>query len=133
MDVPVLTNPMETGRVPSGVPLCPAGPLRGRHGRTARAPYVLPPGHGRPPSDQRGPGEDAGGRPRRADGRTPRRGRAPQRRHRPGPGGVVRRTGGSPAVRAVPPTEVADPAPLDPPVEEEFRVGTMALAWDGEE
>jgi uncharacterized repeat protein (TIGR03847 family) len=29
--------------------------------------------------------------------------------------------------------DVTDTAPLDVPVEEEFRVGTMALAWDGEE
>ena len=28
---------------------------------------------------------------------------------------------------------MADTAPLDVPVEEEFRVGTMALAWDGDE
>ncbi|KOG38465.1 hypothetical protein ADK38_47140, partial [Streptomyces varsoviensis] len=46
---------------------------------------------------------------------------------------VVRRTGGNAPVPAVAPAEVADTAPLDTPVEEEFRVGTMALAWDGEE
>ncbi|MDR3084338.1 MAG: DUF3090 domain-containing protein [Streptomyces sp.] len=46
---------------------------------------------------------------------------------------VRRRSGGSPAVPARPPTEIADSAPLDSPIEEEFRVGTMALAWDGEE
>lgn len=46
---------------------------------------------------------------------------------------VVRRTGGSAPVPAMAPTEVSDTAPLDTPVEEEFRVGTMALAWDGEE
>ncbi|WP_431032537.1 DUF3090 domain-containing protein [Streptomyces sp. P6-2-1] len=45
---------------------------------------------------------------------------------------VVRRSGGNAAVPAVAPTEVADSAPLDTPVEEEFRVGTMALAWDGD-
>ena len=44
---------------------------------------------------------------------------------------VVRRTGGSAPVPAVAPSEVSDTAPLDAPVEEEFRVGTMALAWDG--
>ena len=43
---------------------------------------------------------------------------------------VVRRTGGSAAVPAVAPAELIDTAPLDTPVEEEFRVGTMALAWD---
>ncbi|GAP49466.1 DUF3090 domain-containing protein [Streptomyces azureus] len=46
---------------------------------------------------------------------------------------VVRRSGGSAAVPAVAPSEITDTAPLDTPVEEEFRVGTMALAWDGEE
>ncbi|GGR21408.1 DUF3090 domain-containing protein [Streptomyces netropsis] len=45
---------------------------------------------------------------------------------------VVRRTGGNAPVPAVAPAELADTAPLDTPVEEEFRVGTMALAWDGE-
>ncbi|MFF5614721.1 DUF3090 domain-containing protein [Streptomyces albidoflavus] len=46
---------------------------------------------------------------------------------------VVRRSGGNAAVPAVVPADVADSAPLDNPVEEEFRVGTMALAWDGED
>ncbi|AZQ70897.1 MULTISPECIES: DUF3090 domain-containing protein [Streptomyces] len=45
---------------------------------------------------------------------------------------VVRRTGGNAPVPAVAPVELADSAPLDTPVEEEFRVGTMALAWDGD-
>ncbi|MEU2513736.1 DUF3090 domain-containing protein [Streptomyces syringium] len=45
---------------------------------------------------------------------------------------VVRRTGGNAPVPAVAPAELADTAPLETPVEEEFRVGTMALAWDGE-
>ncbi len=44
---------------------------------------------------------------------------------------VVRRTGGDAPVPAVAPAELVDTAPLDIPVEEEFRVGTMALAWDG--
>jgi uncharacterized repeat protein (TIGR03847 family) len=46
---------------------------------------------------------------------------------------VVRRTGGNAPVPAVAPPDVTDTAPLDAPVEEEFRVGTMALAWDGDE
>ncbi|MFJ4847960.1 MULTISPECIES: DUF3090 domain-containing protein [unclassified Streptomyces] len=46
---------------------------------------------------------------------------------------VVRRTGGAAPVPAVAPGELADNAPLQAPVEEEFRVGTMALAWDGAE
>ncbi|MEU1819166.1 DUF3090 domain-containing protein [Streptomyces roseifaciens] len=45
---------------------------------------------------------------------------------------VVRRTGGSAPVPAVAPAELSDTDPLETPVEEEFRVGTMALAWDGE-
>lgn len=31
------------------------------------------------------------------------------------------------------PRELEDTAPLDAPVEEEFRVGSMGLAWDGED
>jgi uncharacterized repeat protein (TIGR03847 family) len=31
------------------------------------------------------------------------------------------------------PRELEDTAPLDAPVEEEFRVGTMGLAWDGDD
>ncbi|MFE1249022.1 DUF3090 domain-containing protein [Streptomyces sp. NPDC058735] len=46
---------------------------------------------------------------------------------------VARRSGGSASVPAVAPSEITDTAPLDTPIEEEFRVGTMALAWDGDE
>jgi uncharacterized repeat protein (TIGR03847 family) len=46
---------------------------------------------------------------------------------------VLRRTGGSGGVPAVAPTDLSDDEPLDQPVEEEFRVGTMALAWDPED
>lgn len=46
---------------------------------------------------------------------------------------VVRRSGGNAPVPAVAPAELTDTAPLETPVEEEFRVGTMALAWDGED
>src|SRR5581483_1631715 len=47
---------------------------------------------------------------------------------------VRRREGGSPedVPTAVPP-ELEDVAPLDSPIEEEFRVGTLALAWDGDD
>ncbi|GAB2794047.1 DUF3090 domain-containing protein [Streptomyces sp. NPDC054796] len=45
---------------------------------------------------------------------------------------VVRRSGGNAPVPAVAPPEIDDTDPLQSPVEEEFRVGTMALAWDGE-
>ncbi|MEU9581675.1 DUF3090 domain-containing protein [Streptomyces chilikensis] len=44
---------------------------------------------------------------------------------------VVRRSGGSASVPAVAPADIVDTEPLRTPVEEEFRVGTMALAWDG--
>ena len=44
---------------------------------------------------------------------------------------VRRRGAGDVPVSA--PRELEDTAPLDAPVEEEFRVGTMGLAWDGED
>lgn len=43
---------------------------------------------------------------------------------------VVRRSAGTAAVPAVTPGELDDRAPLETPILEEFRVGTMALAWD---
>lgn len=43
---------------------------------------------------------------------------------------VRRRGAGEVPVAA--PRELEDTAPLDAPVEEEFRVSTMGLAWDGE-
>ncbi|SFO79880.1 MULTISPECIES: DUF3090 domain-containing protein [Actinomadura] len=46
---------------------------------------------------------------------------------------VLRRSGGEGAVPAVAPSELQDDGPLDQPVEEEFKVGTMALAWDPED
>jgi len=45
---------------------------------------------------------------------------------------VVRRSGGAAPVPAVMPADARDDAPLDTPIEEEFRVGTMTLAWDGD-
>jgi uncharacterized repeat protein (TIGR03847 family) len=46
---------------------------------------------------------------------------------------VVRRSAGEAGVPAVTPAESTDSAPLDAPIEEEFRVGTMALAWDADD
>ncbi|MEV5574396.1 DUF3090 domain-containing protein [Spirillospora sp. NPDC052269] len=46
---------------------------------------------------------------------------------------VLRRSGGTAHVPAVTPDGLRDDEPLDEPVEEEFRVGTMALAWDPED
>jgi uncharacterized repeat protein (TIGR03847 family) len=46
---------------------------------------------------------------------------------------VLRRTGGRVAVPATAPADLADDGPLDLPLMEEFRVGAIALAWDGED
>ena len=43
----------------------------------------------------------------------------------------VRRRGGDAPVE--PPAELEDVAPLDQPIFEEFRVGTLAIAWDGDD
>ncbi len=45
---------------------------------------------------------------------------------------VVRRTGGSAPVPALLGPGPRDDAPLEQPIDDEFRVGTMTLAWDGE-
>jgi uncharacterized repeat protein (TIGR03847 family) len=45
---------------------------------------------------------------------------------------VLRRSGGTAAIPAVAPAELEDNAPLDAPIAEDFRVGTMALAWDAD-
>ncbi|MEU7914279.1 DUF3090 domain-containing protein [Microbispora bryophytorum] len=45
---------------------------------------------------------------------------------------VLRRSGGRAPVPAMAPAELADVGPLDLPLDEDFRVGTMALAWDPE-
>ncbi|GAA3203843.1 DUF3090 family protein [Actinocorallia longicatena] len=46
---------------------------------------------------------------------------------------VLRRSGGAAHVPAVTPDGLRDDGPLAQPVEEEFRVGSMALAWDPED
>jgi uncharacterized repeat protein (TIGR03847 family) len=43
---------------------------------------------------------------------------------------IVRTSGGDATVPAVSPVELDDSEPLEQPIEEEFRVGTMTLAWD---
>ncbi|MER5636046.1 DUF3090 domain-containing protein [Kitasatospora sp. NPDC002227] len=43
---------------------------------------------------------------------------------------ALRRSGGTATIPVTAPSELVDTAPLDLPLEEEFRVGTMALAWD---
>jgi uncharacterized repeat protein (TIGR03847 family) len=46
---------------------------------------------------------------------------------------VLRRGGESPEVPAAPSASLADDGPLDMPVLEDFRVGAIALAWDGDD
>lgn len=43
---------------------------------------------------------------------------------------VLLRSGGSAAIPAVAPEDLDDADPLDAPISEDFRVGTMALEWD---
>lgn len=43
---------------------------------------------------------------------------------------ALRRADGKSSIPAAAPIELLDTAPLDLPLEQEFRVGTMALAWD---
>jgi len=45
---------------------------------------------------------------------------------------VLRRTGGNAQVPAVAPVDLVDEGPLSQPIEEEFRVGALTLAWDGD-
>ena len=46
---------------------------------------------------------------------------------------VMRGEGGPGLVPAVAPTALDDSAPLEQPIDEEFRAGTMTLAWDPDE
>ena len=43
---------------------------------------------------------------------------------------IVRVSGGDSPVPAVAPAELADNGPLEQPIAEEFRAGTMTLSWD---
>jgi uncharacterized repeat protein (TIGR03847 family) len=45
---------------------------------------------------------------------------------------ILRATGGESAVPAVAPSDLVDNEPLEQPISEEFRVGTMTLSWDSE-
>lgn len=45
---------------------------------------------------------------------------------------VYRRSGGAAPVPAVAPAGTEDLAPMDTPIEEEFRVAAMSLGWDGD-
>jgi uncharacterized repeat protein (TIGR03847 family) len=46
---------------------------------------------------------------------------------------ALRRSGGDAAIPAVAPLGMRDGKPLDQPIVEEFRVGTITLSWDAEE
>jgi uncharacterized repeat protein (TIGR03847 family) len=45
---------------------------------------------------------------------------------------ALRRLGGDPRIPAIAPPGLADKDPLDQPIEEEFRVGTITLGWEDE-
>ncbi|MGI8888904.1 MAG: DUF3090 family protein [Nocardioidaceae bacterium] len=45
---------------------------------------------------------------------------------------ALRRSGGDAAIPAVAPVGMSDGDPLDQPIDEEFRVGTITLSWDPE-
>lgn len=45
---------------------------------------------------------------------------------------VLRLTGGQAVIPAVMPTDLDDDKPLEQPIIEEFRVGTLRLAWDSD-
>ena len=45
---------------------------------------------------------------------------------------VMRAEGGSAVVPALTPSGLDDDAPLEQPIDEEFRAGTMTLAWDSD-
>jgi len=46
---------------------------------------------------------------------------------------ALRRSGGDPTIPAVAPMGSSDVRPLDQPIVEEFRVGTITLSWDPDE
>jgi len=46
---------------------------------------------------------------------------------------ALRRSGGDSAIPAVAPVGLGDQEPLDLPIVEEFRVGTITLSWDSED
>jgi uncharacterized repeat protein (TIGR03847 family) len=46
---------------------------------------------------------------------------------------ALRRSGGDVAIPAVAPVGIGDQEPLDLPIVEEFRVGTITLSWDSDE
>ncbi len=45
---------------------------------------------------------------------------------------ALRRLGGDPSIPALAPAGLSDKGPLEQPIDEEFRVGTITLSWDPE-
>lgn len=45
---------------------------------------------------------------------------------------ALRRLGGDPRIPAIAPPSLTDKAPLEQPIDEEFRVGTITLGWEEE-
>src|SRR4051794_2524861 len=45
---------------------------------------------------------------------------------------ALRRLGGDPRIPAIAPQGLGDREPLDQPIDEEFRVGTITLGWEDE-
>jgi uncharacterized repeat protein (TIGR03847 family) len=43
---------------------------------------------------------------------------------------ALRRLGGDPRIPAIAPSSLTDKAPLEQPIDEEFRVGTITLGWE---
>ena len=115
------TRPRQGPRVsdmPRRPRLRPARALRRRHRRRARSRA--------PSSSRRATGARA--RQRRAgEAAGPGAGRAHRRAARRGDAGRRRRARSIPAVA---PLDLVDNEPLEQPIEEEFRAGTMTLSWD---
>ena len=114
---PTLDFGIESGHDPSSLHLRPARALRRRHRGRARQPDVLPAGPRRRTGRQRGPREGPGRGPGRAarstcSGSCPGAASRPPRPPRPSP------------------APSADAAPLDEPINEAFRAGSLTLGWD---
>ena len=115
----VRRNRYRVGHATTSLSLRPARTVRGRHGRPAGRPDVLPPGPRRRPRGERRPREGPGRGPRRSPRRAPRRARA-ARASRPAADRPGRVDAGD------------DTAPLDEPINEAFRAGSLTLGWDGD-
>ena len=112
-----LRPPPRVSGMPRRPRLRPAGALRRRHRRPARTAHVLPPGPRRRAPGQRRPREAAGRRrwPSAIDELLDE---------------VMSSERNEAMIPAVAPLGLDDAEPLEQPIEEEFRAGTMTLSWD---